>query len=127
MSIKPVIHVILSLSYLGVSLNTLCVAEILAFNDPTKPIYISADYFPDGAQLEDPQALAVPIPDLNQLVVGSQRKVAVMGGKLYREGDQAAFGVIQAIEKNKVSVFVDNKIHEVYFRPKDQSFITYNK
>jgi len=87
------------------------------FKDPTKPIYLQTmvnDGFqqPGQATQADPN---VPIPPLTHLLISPSRKIAYFDHKRVKEGEETAFGFIQSIHKNGVTVVTATGPIEVIF------------
>ena len=99
------------------------------FNDPMRPIYVLDKSYGDEKDILDLEKKdeSLKIPAIDQLVVGKQRKIVIMGGKIYREGDVAQFGKIAQINQNEVILEINDTQKTIQFRDKDQRVATYKK
>ena len=89
-------------------------AEI-SINDPTQPVYRQGFIGGSGSDVGLPEAKEISrdIPPLVQLIYSESRKIAMFGDEFFRPGDEAVFGRIISIEKDRVMLEHDGFIEAV--------------
>ena len=77
------------------------VASAAEFADPTRPTYVQSD---DAAQAANVRKKY----RLSSILVGEQRKLAVINGQRVREGDRVGSAKVKRISKSSVTLLIQD-------------------
>lgn len=108
--------------FLGIFMCSAVQAEI-AISDPTQPIYRQG-FVGSSSEVRSAASdeASREVPHLVQLIYSKSRKIAMFGDEFFRPGDEAPFGKIVSIEKDRVILEHDGIIEDVLlFDPDTQS------